>query len=525
MNQREKAHIAHLIGHFAAKDSTETLLILIAETGGMLDACHQLLRQTAAADPGIRAWLGKQCKNAKVREAYFLTEITTILAVLQPGEEEEHAKLYGVLGLAPGSGRDEIKRRYRRLCLSHHPDTATDGDRSPETFIRITRAYHALLHGDTSRQQGLPLSPLAERRAWRGHAFRPSGAVLRAYKQRQMVWLVCFSLTLILISIVIGRIYDKHVMLHRLQSKGVAFVPPAQRTGKNSVKGGPVALTINEDSTVRPVARQNQPRLPSAAVIPQQPAHLPLSDQVEDLQQERPAQADKAASPVGAAPASDTPVHERIPVVQSEPLVPRVALNPEHDSLAANMPPSEASLAVVSPAHPSGAVPPDPILIPSPKNKKKILQKNEPPHSAYPKTMQQPPRVAVAAQRPAPPITQLPPRQRIDTFLRNYVTAYQQQNLPAFSRFFAANATENGKAFTEVLPSYVALFAAVETLRFTVSPLRWEQKQGQLHIVGRFLVDMQFHDGNQRRGQGPIDFLLTDTTAPRVQSLEYSFDP
>ena len=114
--------------------------------------------------------------------------------------------------------------------------------------------------------------------------------------------------------------------------------------------------------------------------------------------------------------------------------------------------------------------------------------------------------------------------ERIDTFLQAYTAAYEQKNLPTFTRFFATNATENGKPLTDVLSAYAELFHSAETLRFTVSPDQYEHNQGQLHLRGRFTIAMTFKDEVTTSGQGEITFRLTDTTPPQVQTLRYTFD-
>jgi hypothetical protein len=55
-----------------------------------------------------------------------------------------------ILGLTPGARVDDIKRAYRRLALTLHPDahpTATDSERRAlqERFVEVTEAYRALV--------------------------------------------------------------------------------------------------------------------------------------------------------------------------------------------------------------------------------------------------------------------------------------------------------------------------------------------------------------------------------------------
>jgi len=65
-------------------------------------------------------------------------------------ERPEHAGAWRVLGLAPGAEASEIKRAYRRLARSVHPDLHPDATseerRELETrFAQITEAYRALV--------------------------------------------------------------------------------------------------------------------------------------------------------------------------------------------------------------------------------------------------------------------------------------------------------------------------------------------------------------------------------------------
>ena len=53
-------------------------------------------------------------------------------------------KYYRLLGLEPNAGIQEIKRAYRKLAKSYHPDlNLPTSDR--EKFIEITKAYDGLI--------------------------------------------------------------------------------------------------------------------------------------------------------------------------------------------------------------------------------------------------------------------------------------------------------------------------------------------------------------------------------------------
>ncbi len=51
---------------------------------------------------------------------------------------------YAVLGVARNATADELRRRYRQLVRSHHPDVADDQEAAHERFIVIVEAYRVL---------------------------------------------------------------------------------------------------------------------------------------------------------------------------------------------------------------------------------------------------------------------------------------------------------------------------------------------------------------------------------------------
>ena len=55
------------------------------------------------------------------------------------------ADYYRTLGLRTGASFDEVKAAYRKLARKYHPDVNPDDQRSHDRFIKITKAYEALL--------------------------------------------------------------------------------------------------------------------------------------------------------------------------------------------------------------------------------------------------------------------------------------------------------------------------------------------------------------------------------------------
>jgi len=92
---------------------------------------------------------------------------------------------YEVLGLTKTASKEDVKKRYRKLALSYHPDKNSD-PKSKERFLLITEAYKTILAGKTyiGQKEVLPNKPshspkeTLEERKKRAHAYA-------AYAQRK----------------------------------------------------------------------------------------------------------------------------------------------------------------------------------------------------------------------------------------------------------------------------------------------------------------------------------------------------
>ncbi|NEQ55663.1 MAG: J domain-containing protein [Leptolyngbya sp. SIO3F4] len=52
---------------------------------------------------------------------------------------------YRILGLRTGATFDDVKVAYRKLARKYHPDVNPDDQRAQDRFIKVTKAYEALL--------------------------------------------------------------------------------------------------------------------------------------------------------------------------------------------------------------------------------------------------------------------------------------------------------------------------------------------------------------------------------------------
>ena len=595
MNSRAREQIGRLIQMFAAKAATDDLLILIAETDGLLQACKQLLAE--AKDPVTAAWLQSECEAAKTRPDQFLAEIEAILTVIKPGQE--HTDLYALLELEPGAGREAIKRNYRRLSRRYHPDTGgNEGDE--DTFIRITQAYQRLMASAETTETELP-TPRRENSHWRNSVVAGSSDLRRTQKRRNVVVVALLSLALIFVSLLAARTYNSRVMMTGLKNKGVAFVPPPQNTmsktpppkspegqaadvgcaARTNCTPAPTTTTAATDRavpTTKPTAAATTPssdlpdehaastgRIAPTDTTPSGPTIAAGTNRTAQTTTPTTAATTNQTEPTTKSTAAATPSPnladehttrpDRIARTNDHPtdqpayhlapekrkkILARAAIAAEHRSKTPETPPAvpdkklaSAATGKTTPAAPDkklasattekmpSAVPDKKIASAAPETTPPAGQTTQPTRAAAAPSPEKP---AVATTSATTRNDQQLARKRVDTFLNSYTTAYEQKNLMAFSRFFTVNATENGKPLNDVLSAYAELFHSARTLRFTVSPNKYENEQGQLLLRGRFSIAMNFEDGVSRIGQGEITFRLTDTNPVQIRSLHYTFD-
>lgn len=78
------------------------------------------------------------CVSAFLQESTKSEQDTPCLSIKPPGKD-----FYKILGVAPESNEDEIKKAYRKMALKFHPDKNSDAD-AEDKFKEIAEAYEIL---------------------------------------------------------------------------------------------------------------------------------------------------------------------------------------------------------------------------------------------------------------------------------------------------------------------------------------------------------------------------------------------
>lgn len=481
ITSQDKALIVRLIKQYAGKASTEKLIAYIADNNGMLSACKLLVEKNSEDDRETMAWVDEQCYEVKVDVRNFLYEITRILAMFQPGQESDSS--YDILGLEPGADREEIKQAYRRLSLQHHPDTAhSDNSDETETFVRITKAYHALLNNENDEQ--VSDNPQVPPSHWRQ---QKKSTITKERKKKNIIWFTFLAGIMIVLSLLAANNYRQKAMIVGLQTSRSAFIPPAA-SRKESQKPKEPQVETRED--LKKVTEEPQVKI-AKTESSQSPPEANL-EKKEEVKPEVPS-ATKEVEPTPTV--TDSPPNPPSSVELSQQTSPPE----EHRSKEKVSPPAppKQETAIITPEVQKKTVPP--------------IASSEPEYEENPP--------------PSPEEMLRDTQQRIESFLAAYTNSYQEKNLLTFSRFFDLKATENDKPLGEIMPTYVQLFQDADQITLAISTLKWERDQETINLDGRFKIQIQYKNSKQVQGKGEIRFLLVDVQQQLfIKELHYQFD-
>ncbi len=493
MTPQQKQLIRELVQKYSEHLGTESLLAYVAETSGMPAAGKTLIQSIKTSDSRNIDWLFRDCLKYNVVFHLFVEEITRLIDLLDTQHEDED--YCATLSISSGSGQDEIKQSHPEAASSLHRDRL-------EKFIAINRNYNDLSTAQDTEEGSEKTAPS---RQWQQNRAR---RVSIGQRKKLYMWSSAALVILLIVSTVVLITTQNRVMLAGLQ-KGRTVIAASVDRVLGSIQFEAVADRSHEQQRV---VEKNDFATPSPSQKPllavpekktdpiiqkiEQPkgiGKIPLQPPLEQL----------APDPVTIASNATLPDAQRRTVVTKSP-----------DTIDI----LEAAPAVVK------------ITKQHLKIKKIPLQPTPEKLSPKPVTIANNTRLP-EAQKPAvitksPDTIKIQPdiQSRIDTFLDNYMKAHQQRNLILLSNFFEADAVENGKQFTSMVPKYKELFATTSDISLKVEKTSWQQLEGKIDVRGIFKFSAQYSDSHTFTGTGPIRFvLMNNNNSFRVSALEYDF--
>ncbi len=115
---------------------------------------------------------------------------------------------------------------------------------------------------------------------------------------------------------------------------------------------------------------------------------------------------------------------------------------------------------------------------------------------------------------------------RLRSFLFLYCRAYESKDLEKFSTFFAPDATENNKAFHDVLPRYRRNFERIELFNYRIDLDSYSIDTDTRNIMlkGKYFIQYLLTGGTWNENNGIISMeLIKNDNSYLVKRLNYSF--
>ncbi|MFT5697842.1 MAG: hypothetical protein ACI8ZB_000696 [Desulforhopalus sp.] len=553
MNSKQKLLIQKLMKTFAASPGTEAAISFVASKNGLLLACQELLKDLERKDRISVEWVRAECEKHSMTRDSFSQQLSQIVALFNP--TENITDYFLILGLEVGAGQEEIKKQYRKLSLRYHPDTATGDDPdASERFMQITRAYHALTGRGDGPNLHVAQSPASK---W-GPKQQKTPQVGR--QKKVFLWAFLLVILLLIFTTVASNIYKKKAMLAGLQESSGAFVPPSTKHANDFDTGSEKKITL-QPNTVKAEIIENQLGASKGIASPSDKKiesetndtlvnktnDLVVDSELSDLSNTLSAITKKGGRPdqflkkeiVLLARVAEKKSHNVLKKKQSSKRIDEKEI--KNTSLKVEAVDSKSSGDGLTQKEDP---PVDQGVITTQKTRKSTDPKMQTITSTVDPQVKtdndnqliiveaakekeasvSAPQMVVRSNSDEPP-EEVDLQEKIDTFLNNYIRAYEQRNLILFSRFFEVDAVENGKFFTTMLPTYMDLFATTSNLKMDLTVLAWTEVDSGVSIDGRFKVGLLYTDKREIHGSGAIHFILLDNNGEfRIKSMEYEFD-
>ena len=559
----------------ATAGDSPTVISRVAENAHYLDLCRRIV----ALNPAHQAppLLQEACRTAGITLDRLRARLTPVAQALHLVPDPPQAAFYKVLGVAPDSDADTIRRAYRRRARDLHPDLRPGQMPDAQGFTALTEAYETLR--DPAAKEAYD-TRLAAETTW----YEPDPQVLRHARPRRARFTAVIVVVLLLVAAALvldqldrarGRRSAYQASRHRVIQPVVPQVRALPRKASFPIDP-PEPSPAPGQTRPRPVKRSAAgPLSVDAAPAPSAlPDHAPPEQSIHPPEKPRPSTPDASngeADSAGRQTAVDTAAAS----------LPSLRLSIFHAGADGARLSGTLAAHLSDRGYPPARIGPTPesLMLPS-----TIRYFNSADRDAA-RTLRAAVQTFLAANAPhAKPIVQLknlsrryrhrerglieiwlntstsadvvsdseesPPLQpvspltavvetpiadgpapptesRIRAFIDHYCRTYEARDPDRLAALFGPAATENGQPFKDMLPRYRDNMARLERLSYRIEIARWEDSgpTAPLVVKGRFMAEGRMGDQKDYRSQGTIALdLLPHGTSYRVVRLDYEVE-
>ncbi len=559
----------------ATAGDSPTVISRVAENAAYLDLCRRVVALDAAREtPPL---LQEACRTADITLDRLRARLTPVAQALHLIPDAPEDAFYKVLGVAPDSDADTIRRAYRRRARDLHPDLQPGQMPDAQGFTALTEAYETLR--DPVAKEAYD-TRLAAETTW----YEPDPHVRRHARPRRARFTAVIVVVLLLVAAALvldqldrarGRRSAYQASRHRV-IRPVA--PPARPLSQKA------SFPIDPpEPTPAPGQTRPRPEKTSAAgpllvgAAPPPPAlseSAPPEQAIQPPEKPRPStpdtsngEADSAGreDPIDVA-ATSTPslrlaifhagadgarLSGKLAAHLSDKGYPQARIGPTPESLVrpsniryfngADRDTARTLRAAVRAFLAANAPRTEPIV--QLKNLSRRYPRRErglievwlntgTSAEAVPDSKESPPlrpvsAVTAVADTPIPDEPAPPTDTRIRAFIDHYCRTYEARDPDRLAALFDPAATENGRPFKDLLPRYRDNMARLERLSYRIEIARWEARgeTATLAVEGRFTAEGRMADQQHFRSRGTIALdVVPHGTSYRVLRLDYRIE-
>jgi len=479
---------------------TPALIQMVAGSGEWMELIRELVNTAPENDPELWRQFSRACRRRnqdpdKLR-ARLVPVAQSLGLIVHDNQQQDYYILLGIDSLASS---EEVQKAYHRKAKSLHPDTRESGG-DDQAFIQLTDGYRVLkdpvlrAHYDQSRQS---MDAWCEGPECVDEDIDEAGRKSR--RSRYILQLSGVVALMIFTALIFNMIYESRAINDGFyiapepeksvsdssEKKIVEKNPEADRRGdrlkQDSPKGESPAPDLSERATS--ISSRDGDKKTN-----------PVSFGISNLDRKQVVRSDLTVS-------SDEKIHS--------PPSPNIEIKDKEgiNKVAEVKPEKKPDENKVPPLQEKNRAENNPGL-----NQQRAGREAD--HDTAKKA-------SVLLQKFAEEEGEI---QRVSAFIRTYSETYEKRDYAEFSRLFTEDATENGKAFSELVSDYRRTFTIIEKLEYKIELHKTSLfvDQEVIRTEGIYKIVWQPYEGDRGESEGPISFEIVKRNGEyRVRKLKY----